>query len=73
MKIGDRVIIRVEGEHYGEQGTIYNYIPGRPCPWHVRPDNWEPDFAGIAYMADELQPVTIVEAQPHAAIMPAVR
>ncbi len=40
-----------------ETGTIYNYLPSRPCPWHVRPDGWPEHQAGIACRQEELTPL----------------
>lgn len=52
LKVGARVRILM-GEEEGKLGTIYNHLPSRPAPWHVRPDGWL-DNAGIAFKADEL-------------------
>lgn len=53
LKIGARVRIQM-GEQTGKLGTVYNHLPSRPAPWHVRPDSWPEDVPGIAYKADEL-------------------
>jgi hypothetical protein len=39
------------------EGIIYNYRPERRWPWHVWPDHWSRDEAGIAYAETELEPV----------------
>jgi hypothetical protein len=38
-----------------QQGTIYNYMPSRPYPWHVLPDNYD-DIYGIAFTEAEIEP-----------------
>lgn len=40
-----------------KQGTIYNYLPSRPWPWHVRPGNWAEAVPGIAFTEAELEPM----------------
>lgn len=55
LHVGVRVRILCDGELRGETGTIYNYLPSRPAPWHVRPDTWPRTQAGIAYKMDELE------------------
>lgn len=55
LRIGARVRILAAGEMQGQQGVIYCHLPSRPAPWHVRPDGWPADEAGVAYMADELE------------------
>lgn len=52
LKVGARVRIQM-GKQAGNLGTVYNHLPSRPAPWHVRPDGWL-DCAGVAYKADEL-------------------
>lgn len=54
LKIGARVRIQAAGQMRGELGTVYNYLPSRPWPWHVRPDIWAEGSPGVAYLADEL-------------------
>lgn len=54
LKVGARVRIQAAGQMRGELGTVYNYLPSRPCPWHVRPDMWAEGSPGIAYLAEEL-------------------
>lgn len=61
ISLGARVRI-LTGKLAGEQGTIYRHMPERPAPWHVRPDLWPADEAGIAYTAKELQIVECVES-----------
>ena len=39
-------------------GVIYDYVPSRRWPFHVRPDGWPEDVAGIAYTEEELEPIT---------------
>lgn len=53
LAVGARVRILV-GEEEGKLGTVYNHLPSRPAPWHVRPDDYDPDVPGIAFKADEL-------------------
>ncbi len=56
FEIGARVrIIAKDSNHNGCSGTIYNHLPSRPYPWHVRPDGWNTDEPGIAYKEDELE------------------
>ena len=40
-----------------QQGTIYDYLPSRPHPWHVRPDGRPQSEPGIAFTAEELKPI----------------
>ena len=57
FEIGQRVRITMQDSMLrGEEATIYWYEPGRPCPWHVRPDGWG-DVPGVAFKADELERV----------------
>lgn len=53
LHAGARVRIQM-GDETGNLGTVYNHLPGRPAPWHVRPDGWPADEPGIAYKAEEL-------------------
>lgn len=56
LTIGDRVtIVRLGSTNYGKMGTVYNYLPSRPAPYHVRPDGWPEHQAGIAYTREELE------------------
>lgn len=60
LYIGCRVRILVENKaalEISETGVIYNYLPARPWPWHVRPDNWPPHVPGIAFSAQEIEPL----------------
>lgn len=43
------------GELAGEPSTIYNHLPSRLYPWHVRPNSWPADAPGIALRADEIE------------------
>jgi hypothetical protein len=53
---GARVRITApDSDHNGQCATVYNYLPSRPYPWHVRPDGWSEDEPGIAYGEDELE------------------
>jgi hypothetical protein len=55
LLIGARVRILADGEMIGQRGTVYRHLSDRPAPWHVRPDSWSSDEAGIAYEASELE------------------
>jgi len=48
-------------EGVSKLGTIYNHLPGRPFPWHVLPDGYG-DTIGIAFTADELEPLETQDA-----------
>jgi hypothetical protein len=58
LHVGQRVRILVAQnyEHVAGPGVIHNYLPSRPCPWHVRPDGafWD-NGPGIAFHAWELE------------------
>jgi hypothetical protein len=59
LKVGDRVRVLVanrDGTYH--DGTIYRHLPSRPHPWHVRPDGWPSDVAGISYSASELEKIS---------------
>ncbi len=49
-------------EGVSQQGTIYNYLPSRPCPYHVMPDGYD-DKYGIAFTADELEPLETAKTE----------
>lgn len=55
LAIGARVRIRYGRELNGCLGTVYNHLPSRPYPWHVRPDGWDKNEAGVALKADEIE------------------
>lgn len=62
LQVGSRVRILV-GDYAGQLGTVYNHLPSRPAPWHVRPDLWPQDEPGIAYTVDELEVIREEEKQ----------
>lgn len=55
LAIGTRVRITALGSLCGQIGTVYDYQPSRPAPYHVRPDGWPANRAGVACVADELE------------------
>lgn len=59
LHVGQRArVISPEFESCGKTGTIYNYLPSRPWPWHWLPDGAQPGTgAGIAFTEDELEPI----------------
>ena len=40
-------------------GVIYDYLPRRQWPYHVRLDDWPKDKPGIAYTEAELEPIEV--------------
>lgn len=57
--IGQRVrIVKSDSLECGNLGTVYDYLPSRRWPYHVRPDGefWR-DGPGIAFTAEELEPI----------------
>lgn len=58
LAIGQRVrIIIPVSRCTTQEGVIYDYLPSRIWPWRVRPDGefWEGE--GIAFLAEELEPI----------------
>lgn len=56
FEVGARVrILLPDSDHNGCIGTIYDYLPGYCHPYHVRPDGWDANMAGIAYTENELK------------------
>jgi hypothetical protein len=39
------------------KGVIYDYLPWRKWPYHVRPDGWPEDKPGLACTETELEPI----------------
>jgi hypothetical protein len=54
-------ILRQFQDGIKREGTIYNHVPNRPCPWHVLPDNWPEGLSGIAFTEEELEPIETQE------------
>jgi len=59
LRIGMRAcVISPDFESFGKEGTIYDYLPSRPWPYHWLPDGEEMGTgAGIAFTAEELGPI----------------
>ncbi len=63
LEIGMRVRILLKLKPWiSQEGTIYNYLPSRPCPYHVMPDGYD-DTYGIAFTEDELEPLETARTQ----------
>jgi hypothetical protein len=58
LRVGMSVEILIPlDDGIAQRGIIYDYLPSRPWPYHVRPDGWEKDAPGIAFSADEIKPL----------------
>lgn len=58
LEIGMKVYILFPlHENRRRTGVIYNYLPQRQWPYHVRPDGWPEDKPGIACTEEELEPI----------------
>ncbi len=57
LVIGTRVCILPPSVNRTSTGVIYNYVPSRQWPYHVRPDDWPENEPGIAYTEEELEPI----------------
>ena len=44
-------------ENRRRTGILYDYLPGRMWPYHVRPDGWAENKSGIACTEEELAPI----------------
>jgi hypothetical protein len=57
VPIGTRVTMRYPDPATPRMGVIYDYIPYKRWPYHVRPDGWPEDRPGIACTEAELVPL----------------
>jgi len=57
LAIGTKVYILYPFPNRRRKGVIYDYLPRRQWPYHVRPDDWPKDKPSIAYTEEELEPI----------------
>ena len=61
LEIGTRVTILYPDPANPRTGVIYDYIPYKWWPYHVQPDGWREDKAGIACTEAELIPIATMQ------------